>query len=34
VKYANGYTPANPNATYSNGLFVVQRSQSSVTVTA
>ncbi|MGF6905315.1 hypothetical protein [Paraburkholderia sp. GAS348] len=34
VRSTNGYPPCNPNAAYTHGLFVIQRSSSSVAITA
>ncbi|MFM0272390.1 hypothetical protein PQQ59_17510 [Paraburkholderia aspalathi] len=34
VRSANGYAPVNPNASYTHGLFVIQRSASSIVITA
>ncbi|KPD18839.1 hypothetical protein ADM96_08305 [Burkholderia sp. ST111] len=34
VRSANGYAPVNPNAAYIHGLFVIQRSASSIVITA
>lgn len=34
VTASNGYAPCNPNAAYTHGLFVIQRSASSIVITA
>ncbi|PZR49631.1 hypothetical protein [Paraburkholderia fungorum] len=34
VRSANGYAPVNPNASYVHGLYCIQRSASSIVITA
>jgi hypothetical protein len=34
VRSANGYAPVNPNASYTHGLYCIQRSPSSIVITA
>ncbi|CAE6803131.1 hypothetical protein R75461_05285 [Paraburkholderia nemoris] len=34
VRSANGYAPVNPNAAYTHGLYCIQRSASSIVITA